>query len=266
MEKTGFLSLIDQQETSAWFAQTGVNSDDVDDLSTTFPYVALRKWLNKRAAMYEKYLALASESILPKKVGSTRIARACIALYVKYATGRIYCAAIRALLRGLGLGDVSASQLMRETTEFERHYPLSYSQLACQFPMAHRPTLLVGKMQTGTIPGHEWNTFESVGPESKVENHSVVRVIWQESILPPRNVVRNVTRISHPTAAHPKNLKRERKTSVTKASLEKHFAIEHRKERQQELGEARISIQFIEANRREKWRVIKQDFISTSSS
>ena len=69
----------------------GVNPDHVDDLSTTFPYVALPKWLNKRASMYEKYLELASKKIPPKRLGLTRIARACIALYVKYATGRIYC-------------------------------------------------------------------------------------------------------------------------------------------------------------------------------
>jgi hypothetical protein len=266
MEKTGFLTLINQQETSAWFAQMGVNPDEVDDLSTTFPYVALPKWLNKRASMYERYLELASENILPKKVGSTRMARACIASYVKYATGHIYCVAIRALLRGLGLGDVSASQLIRETREFERYYPLSYSQLTGQFPMAHRPTLLVDKMHTGTIPGHEWNTFESVGPESKVEDQSVVRVIWQESILLPRNVVRDVTRVSRSAAAHPKNLKRDRQASVTKARLGEHFKIEHRKERQKELGEACISIQFIEVNRCEQWRVITQHFVSTPLS
>jgi hypothetical protein len=57
-----------------------LNMELVDDSSTTFPYVALPKWLDKRASMYEEWLRLASQNIPPKDIGLTRPGRVCLAM------------------------------------------------------------------------------------------------------------------------------------------------------------------------------------------
>ena len=109
----------------------------VDDLSTTFPYVALPKWLEKRACMYEEWLRLASQKVPPKDFGLIWLSRVTVALYVKYATGGTFFPDVLNLLELANFGRCSLTQISRETKEFETDYPLSRSSLVGQFQMLH---------------------------------------------------------------------------------------------------------------------------------
>jgi hypothetical protein len=137
IERSPFLTILDQKETAKFYAETKLNMELVDDLSTTFPYVALPKWLEKRATMYEEWLRLASQNIPPKDIGLTRLGRVCLAMYVKYATGRTFFPEVLKLLELANFEQCTPAQLSREIKEFETDYPWSCIVLLGQFKMLH---------------------------------------------------------------------------------------------------------------------------------
>jgi hypothetical protein len=90
VESTGFMTILNHRETSKVASEKGLNPDEVDDLSFAFPFVAVDKWLDKRAGMYEEWGRLASQKVPPKDIGLSRLGHLCLALYVKHATGRAH--------------------------------------------------------------------------------------------------------------------------------------------------------------------------------
>lgn len=152
IECNNFIAILNHKETAKWHAETGLGPEDVDDLSLSFPFLALPKWLEKRASMYEEWSQLSSQKIPPKDLGLARVARVCLTMYVKYATGKTYFPQVTTLLECSGLGRCSAAQLSRELKEFESGYSWSYGYLNSQFHLLHPPDLDTGKLHVGGIP------------------------------------------------------------------------------------------------------------------
>jgi hypothetical protein len=83
----------------------------------------LAQYLEDQASLYDEWTHLASQNVLPKDFGTLRLARICVAWYVKYATGKTYFPEVLKLLKRVGLGgDCSTTQLSRELKEFESNY------------------------------------------------------------------------------------------------------------------------------------------------
>jgi len=135
-ECTHFLTVLNQQEAAKWRSETGLGSEDIEDLSQTFPFMAIPKWLEKRASMYDEWSRLASQGLAFDRLG-----RACVAMYVKYATGKTFFPEVLKLLELRNFGRFTATQLSRETKEFETGYPWSCGYLETQFHVLHRPGL-----------------------------------------------------------------------------------------------------------------------------
>jgi hypothetical protein len=152
IERSRFLTILNRKEAAKFYAETKLNMELVDDLSTTFPYVALPKWLEKRASMYEEWLRLASQKVPPKAVGLAKLSRVCVSLYVKYATSRTFFPEVLNLLELANLGQCSPTQLSRETKDFETDYPLSCSSLVGQFQMLHPRNRKSRKMIAWRVP------------------------------------------------------------------------------------------------------------------
>ena len=140
-EHSHFLTILNQKETAKWRAETGLGPEDIEDLSQTFPFMAVPKWLEKRAAMYDEWCNLASQNIPTKGLPFERVGRVCIALYVKYATGRTYFPEVSKLLKLCQFGTSSPTQLSRELKEFEAAYPGTCDELQFQFQQLHPPNL-----------------------------------------------------------------------------------------------------------------------------
>jgi hypothetical protein len=135
VESNGFMTILNHQETSKVVNEKGLNPDEIDDLSFAFPFVAVDKWLDKRADMYEEWGRLASKKIPPKDIGLSRIGHLCVALYVRYSTGKSYCPQVVKLLDSAGLGLISVTQLSREMKEFLASHPKSCGYLKMQFKL-----------------------------------------------------------------------------------------------------------------------------------
>jgi hypothetical protein len=134
-ELTHFMFLANEQETG--YTDLGPENE-IEDLSLECPFLALPKWLEKRAAMYEAWLHLASQKIPPKDFGTARLARLCVALYVQYATGRNYFTQVSKLVESMGIGfggDFKTTQLSREVNEFEIGHSWCRGFLKSQFEL-----------------------------------------------------------------------------------------------------------------------------------
>ncbi len=141
VESTHFLTILNQQETTKWQAETRLGPEDIDDLSLTFPFMAIPKWLERRASIYDDWSDLVSQNIPPKGLNFARLGRACVAMYVKYATGRPYFAEVSMLLERRDFGRFTPTQLSRELKEFESGYHWSCEYLKLQFHQLHPPSL-----------------------------------------------------------------------------------------------------------------------------
>ena len=137
-EENGFMSILNQEETKRLREQTGWGPEEIEDLSLALPHLALPKWLERRAGMYEEWLRLAARKIPPKGPGLSRIGHICPALYVKFATNRTYYPQVANLLECAGLGSIHPIQLSREVKEFEENYLYSRLQLMMQFRLMDR--------------------------------------------------------------------------------------------------------------------------------
>ena len=135
VESTGFMTILNHQETSKVASEKGLNPDEVDDLSFAFPFIAVDKWLEKRAVMYEEWGRLASRKIPPKDIGLSRLGHLCVSLYVNHATGRSYYPQVVKLLDSAGLGLINLTQLSREMKEFLASHPMSCGYLKMQFKL-----------------------------------------------------------------------------------------------------------------------------------
>jgi len=89
----------------------------------------LAESLEEQAFLYDEWTRLASQNVLPKAVGTPRLARMCVAWYVKYATRKTYFPEVLKLLKCVGLGEFSTTQLSRELKSFESDYPRCCARL-----------------------------------------------------------------------------------------------------------------------------------------
>lgn len=103
--------------------------NDVKEVHGMFMGSELAWLLEDQASLYEEWILLAADHVLPKDYGTLRLARVCVAWYVKFATGKTYFPEVLELLRGAGLGNCSTTQLSRELQEFESDYPRCYAKL-----------------------------------------------------------------------------------------------------------------------------------------
>jgi hypothetical protein len=255
VEETGFLNLVTQQETARTAAHLGLNWDQIDDLSTAFPYVALPKWLEKRAAMYEEYRKLASQNVPPKVLGLQRIARIVVGLYVGYATTRTNFQQLAILLECTDLGRCSAAQFSDETKEFEEHYPLSCSALKVQIRLIHPQGVKTAPADVGQIAAKDWNSCV-ICPDARVDPESVVLLITQESTVPVQ-VPEPDRSDSNTVKPAPGDWDRSRK-SRAETSRSNATSRGNKERMQQPKFELRIHILFIEHNAKkpERTRII----------
>ena len=140
-ELTHFMFIVNEQETG----YTDLGPDEFEDLSLTYPFLALPKWLEMRASMYDQWSRLASQKVLPKDFGVARLARVCVALYVQYATGRTYFPKVLNLLKSAGFEVCNATQLSREVKEFETGYTWCRDWLKAQFAELGRDPFIRSK-------------------------------------------------------------------------------------------------------------------------
>src|SRR5260370_1337691 len=71
------------------------------------------------------WCGIASQKVLPKDVGAARLARFCVALYVKHATGATCYPEVCRLLESVGLatfGEYKTQQLSRDVKEYETSF------------------------------------------------------------------------------------------------------------------------------------------------
>jgi hypothetical protein len=129
IEISGFMGGFDREEIGLG-AKTGSWPKDM-----AHPYMFLPKWLNSRAAMYDRWCPLAIEKIPPKTICFNRLGRVCVVLYVKYATGRTYFPEVLQLMHSAGFTFPNAAQISREVKEFECDYPRCCEDLKGWFKM-----------------------------------------------------------------------------------------------------------------------------------
>jgi len=87
LEKTQFHILQQRQVVK----ESGLGPEDVEDLSLAFPQIALPKWLQEGAQMYEDWLKMARQKVPPRSELLRRVRRVCPVIYVKWATGQPFC-------------------------------------------------------------------------------------------------------------------------------------------------------------------------------
>jgi hypothetical protein len=134
VESSYFMTVLNRAETAKWLAETGVNPEEMDELRS-FPFLFLPHWLGRRASMYEEWAGLATQKIPPKDIGLRRLGHLCVALYVKFETGRTHFHRVSALLESAGIGHYSVAQLSRELREFESRYPWTCGHLKLQLAL-----------------------------------------------------------------------------------------------------------------------------------
>ena len=139
VESMMFMSLLDRRETQKISVKTRTRPDAIDDLSYAFPFIAVPKWIEKRAEMYDEWALLASSHAVPKKTGLERLSRLVLPLYVEYATGRPHFPIVIQLLEYSKFNLLNAVQLSREITEFKRDHPQTWDNLKFQFKTLSPP-------------------------------------------------------------------------------------------------------------------------------
>jgi len=123
LEKSGFLMLINRQETMKLWQEKRVGLDEVDDLGETLPHLFLQRWLRKKADMYERWLKLASDRIPPKKGTLLRgVDYLFPAYYVRLVTGKSCVAQLVKLFDTVDRLNISEAQLSRELKQLMSDY------------------------------------------------------------------------------------------------------------------------------------------------
>jgi len=134
LEKTQFHILQQRQVVK----ERGIGPEDFDDLSLTFPQFALPKWLQEGARMYEDWMKMASQRVPPRPELLRRVGRVCPVIYVRWATGRPFCALVARLLDLGGVVSIDAPQLSGQTLAFEADYPLAAGCIRTNLALVHR--------------------------------------------------------------------------------------------------------------------------------
>jgi hypothetical protein len=134
LEKTEFLILQHRQVVT----ESGLGPEDVDDLSLAFPQLALPKWLQKGAQMYEAWLKMATQKVPPRFELLRRVRRVCPVIYVKWATRQPFCERVARLLDLGGVIHIDAQQLSGETLAFEADYPFAAGCIRTNLALVHQ--------------------------------------------------------------------------------------------------------------------------------
>jgi hypothetical protein len=141
-ERSHFLHILNQEETAKLRAETGLALEDNKDLSQTLPSMAVPKLLEKHASKYDELSNfVASQNTHIKGIPFERVGWVCIALYVKYATGRTYFPEVSKLLELYQFETFTPARLSRELKKFEAAYPETCGELKFQFQQLHPPNL-----------------------------------------------------------------------------------------------------------------------------
>lgn len=134
LEKTQFHILQQRQVVK----ERGIGPEDFDDLSLELPQFALPKWLEEGARMYEDWVKMASQKVRPRSELLRRVGRVCPVIYVKWATGRPFCAQVARLLDLGRVISIDAPQLSGQTLAFEADYPFAAGCIRANLALVHR--------------------------------------------------------------------------------------------------------------------------------
>jgi hypothetical protein len=121
--------------------RSGLGPEDSDDLSLAFPFIALPKWLRKRAEMYDEWAEMARKKVPPRRELFRRVRRVYPVLYVKWATGRPFYGKVAILLRLARIAVISEAQLDREVRAFESNYRMAAWHITNSLQMVHEHKL-----------------------------------------------------------------------------------------------------------------------------
>lgn len=122
LEKSGFLMLVNREETERLWKERKLGMKEIEDLGETLPHLDLPRWLKKKAEMYRRWLTIASLRVAPKDRRTlVRLEYLYPALYVREATGEPCSSLLMRLFETIGI-PVSKEQLNREFASLKRDY------------------------------------------------------------------------------------------------------------------------------------------------
>lgn len=122
LEKSGFLMLVNREETGRLWQERKLGMEEIEDLGETLPHLDLPRWMKKKADMYRRWLTIATLRVSPR--GGRMLSRLEYlypALYVREATGEPCLSLLMRLFKTIAV-HISKEQLSREFTSLKRDY------------------------------------------------------------------------------------------------------------------------------------------------
>lgn len=159
LEKSGFLMLVNREETERLWKERKLGMEEIEDLGETLPHLDLPRWLKKKADMYRRWLTIASLRVAPKDRRTlARLEYLYPALYVREATGESYLSLLMQLFDTIGIY-VSTAQLSREFASLKRDYKWLLMDM--------RQKLYIVSQRTSGMYEEELSAFAAKLPEQQ---------------------------------------------------------------------------------------------------